>query len=73
MNITWTNCADEMPPDDDREILVKRVGHYHANSANTDQLILTPANEIGFDIDMSNLDYWQWTEFTPEKWEKLNK
>ena len=66
MQITWTTCADEMPPDNDREIIVRQVGNYHANSTNADQLILTPANEIGFDIDTSNLDYWQWILYTRE-------
>lgn len=72
MQINWTNCSDHMPPDDDREIIIRRVGNYHANSNNTNELILTPANEIGFDIDISSPDYWQWTEFTQEKLEFLS-
>ena len=63
--ITWTNCADEMPPDDETEIIIRHV--------EDKELILTPANEVFYDIDTLYKDVWEWTEFTEEKWEELNK
>jgi len=64
-NITWTNCADEMPPDDDREILIRKVGCVDS--------IQTPANEIYYDINDEELHRWEWAPYTPEAWEELNK
>lgn len=65
MQITWTNCADEMPPDGDSEIIIGRV--------DDPAVILTPANEIYYDMDSNKRNEWQWTEYTQEKWEYLNK
>ena len=65
MQITWINCADEMPPDDDSEIIIGRV--------DDPAVILTPANEIYYDMDSNKRNEWQWTPHTPEKWEYLNK
>ena len=65
MQITWTNCADAMPPDDETEIIIRHV--------EDKELILTPANEVFYDIDTLYKDVWEWTEFTEEKWEELNK
>lgn len=36
------------------------------------ELILSPANEVFYDIDTLYKDMWEWTEFTEEKWEYLN-
>ena len=63
--ITWTNCADEMPPDDNTEIIIRHI--------EDKEPILTPANEVFYDIDTLYKECWEWIEFTPEKWEKLNK
>ena len=63
MNINWTDCADEMPPDDETEIIVRHV--------EDKELILTPVNEVFYDIDTLYKDVWEWTEFTEEKWEEL--
>ena len=71
--ITWTNCADAMPPDDDREIVIQRVVDDPAIFALKGELISTPANEIWFDIDENKLDHWQWVPYTPEAWKELNK
>ncbi len=65
MNITWTNCADEMPPDDETEIIIRHV--------EDKEPILTPANEVFYDIDTLYKECWEWTEFTPEKWKHLNE
>jgi hypothetical protein len=56
--ITWTNCAEQMPPDDETEIIIRHV--------EDKELILTPANEVFYDIDTLYKECWEWTEFTPE-------
>ena len=61
--ITWTNCATQMPPDNETEIIIRHV--------EDKEPILTPANEVFYDIDTLYKECWEWTEFTPEKWEKL--
>ena len=63
--ITWTNCADEMPPDDNTEIIIRHI--------EDKEPILTPANEVFYDIDTLYKECWEWTEFTEEKWESLKK
>ncbi len=63
--IIWMNCADEMPPDDESEVIIRNI-------ENKDQ-ILTPADEIYYDIDEKELLSWQWTPYTPEQWEELSK
>jgi len=63
--IIWTNCAGQMPPDDESEIIVRHV--------EDKEPILTPSNEVFYDIDTLYKDAWEWTEFTEEKWEELNK
>ena len=63
--ITWTNCADEMPPDDNTEIIIRHI--------EDKEPILTPANEVFYDIDTLYKECWEWTEFTEEKWEELKK
>lgn len=73
MEITWTNCAEQMPPDDDREILIQRVVDDSSIFALKGELIRTPANEIWFDIDKNKLNHWEWVLCTPEIWEELNK
>jgi len=64
--ITWTNCAEQMPPDDETEILIRPIN-------DNSELILSPAIEVFYDIDAVYKDMWEWTEFTKEKWEELNK
>lgn len=59
--ITWISCAEQMPPDDIRVILVP----------------------VNFPITTTGLKYYlqggsrfrdyEWTPYTPEKWEELNK
>ena len=62
MQITWTNCAEQMPPDD-KDVICK--------SYVTDGSIkYTKVVGALFKLTTEN---WQWTEFTKEKWEALNK
>ena len=61
--ITWTNCSKQMPPDDNTEIIIRHI--------EDKEPILTPANEVFYDIDTLYKDVWEWTEFTEEKWEEL--
>lgn len=64
-SITWTNCADQMPPDDEsRYIFTNLIYNIEATP-----LIYTghSVNKLGF------LDGDAWTEYTPEKWKELSK
>lgn len=63
--ITWTNCADNIPLDD-TEIFVRNINDHC-------EFVITPANEIWYDVAEGNLSDWEWTEYTKEKWEELNK
>ena len=65
MQITWTNCSKQMPPDDNTEIIIRHI--------EDKEPILTPANEVFYDIDTLYKECWEWIEFTPEKLEELNK
>ena len=65
--ITWTNCDDEMPPDDATRV-ISAVGdskHYAVSGS------LVRAEYLRW----KNVSYVPvtWTEFTPEKWGYLNK
>lgn len=71
--ITWTNCADAMPPLTTR-IIVKSstdkafisIGHeMHERK-------LTDCKVYGTN-DMFNSYEYKWTPFTLEKWKELNK
>lgn len=61
--ITWTNCADEMPPYSRRYIILK------LESCNKLFLKIMVSDELK---EMDTTD-WQWTHYTPEKWKELNK
>lgn len=56
--ITWTNCADKMPPDDFNEIIVSACGYYTIHDG----------KDLKYWI---STDHVKWTEFTPEKWKEL--
>lgn len=61
VEITWTNCADEMPPDDYvicRSYVTNGTIKYH---------------KIRGELFNPNSGNWQWTKFTQEKWEELIK
>ena len=60
MEIIWTNCADEMPPDG---CVICRS--YVSNGAIKYHKVL---GEL-FNLTTEN---WQWTPYTPEKWKELN-
>ena len=54
-----------MPPDDDIEILIRKVDCV--------DFIQTPANEIWYDINPEGVNGWEWTPYTPEAWAELNR
>ncbi len=69
MQIKWTNCADEMPPDDKTKIIaifIPNGGHMinHGYILNNVLKIINCT---------SQKHQWKWAPFTPEKWEYLNK
>ena len=57
--INWTNCGDEMPPDGMR-VIIKAYGEYMKFNW-CSHLTRVATNRT------------RWTEYTPEKWEELNK
>lgn len=61
MQITWTNCADEMPPETTRVIL--RPKEFPIATTGLSYFLVNNTEDRRF---------WEWTEFTKEKWEKLN-
>lgn len=64
MQITWTNCADEMPPDDDTLVIIRwGVLEQHRIEPGSDSHKLLEEKEV------FNNRYW--TLYTSEKWEKL--
>lgn len=63
--ITWTNCADAMPPDD----LVEVIGRWSWN--NKPELCFVAYIKIK--ITKDDAHEYEWTRYTPEIWEELNK
>ena len=63
MKIIWHNCADKMPPDDySVAVLVKLI--------QDKDIICTESKSVNrLNVD----DGYEWTEYTKEKWEYLNK
>ena len=62
MEITWTNCAEKMPPETTRVILRRK-----------EFPIATTGLSYFLVHNTEDLRYWEWTEFTKEKWKELNK
>ena len=55
--IQWIKCSDQMPPKEDVEILIRIIG-----------MLLTPANEIWYDIDPKEINE---LLYTKENWRYL--
>jgi len=64
--ITWTNCADEMPPETQKTIF-RRVDKdkffFTKNVVDANSLIHY----------LNDIKLIQWTPYTEEKWKELNK
>lgn len=63
MKITWTNCADKMPPDDPNYLII---------FSEIDSGLFDKNNGAHMNLCRTKHLY-AWTEFTKEKWEALNK
>lgn len=63
MQITWISCAEQMPPYNRKYIILKLES--------IDRLFLKIM--VGDELNDMDITNWQWTEFTKEKWEELNK
>jgi len=61
--ITWTNCADAMPPDDELVIVRTWTGHF----IKLTKYALEPS------VNLYGAENYKWTPYTPEKWKELNK
>lgn len=62
MQITWTNCAEKMPPyDHSVAVMVRLIGDK--------DIICSESKSVNrLNVD----DGYEWTEYTKEKWEELN-
>lgn len=65
--ITWTNCADEMPPSA-MQVITDNEGYYNIITGKT--LHDTASFR---EIEQKTMSHLYWTPYTPEKWEELNK
>lgn len=60
--IIWTNCADEMPPDDANYLIIFRE---HATGLF--------AKNNGAHMQLARIkDIYEWTPYATEKWDHLN-
>ena len=50
----WYKFTDSMPPDNDNEIFIRRLG--------SSEQLLTPANEIWYDIRKNAMHEWEWAK-----------
>ena len=66
MQITWTNCAERMPPDDNTEIIVlsSADGEYHKLTG----AFLNGPLQKKYGVRLAEE---LWTLYTPEKWKEL--
>ncbi len=65
--ITWTNCVEQMPPDDENFKLIYKGFKDPITEGNT-----------GSDFNLLGREYCikfglEWTPYTEEKWEALTK
>ena len=69
MKTTWTKCSERMPPRTYKEKVILR-GHQDKNlmyMTAEDCNLLLPA------YDYEDKNNCEWTPYTPEAWEELNK
>ena len=60
--ITWTNCAEQMPPDDVVVIVKSWTGH----------LIRLTNYSLRSSTSIYGAENYWWTNFTKENWDELN-
>lgn len=60
--ITWTNCSERMPPDDNKPVIVR----------DRDGLVLKEGYIINAWKDRFDVTA-EWTPYTREAWSELNK
>jgi len=65
MNIEWTLCSERIPPDD-RDSIVK---NYDGSFIH---VVASKAHSFTVDYLLKNFAC-EWTEYTQEKWEFLNR
>lgn len=63
MQITWINCAEQMPPDDEEEIILSDGINNYVFQGYMLHISWMKAVAINH----------KWILYTPEKWEYLNK
>lgn len=68
MTITWTNCADEMPPSTLQVIVVNLEGYYKITKGKNLHDLASYR-----EIEQKTMSHLEWTPFTPEAWAELNK
>lgn len=61
--IKWTKCSEEMPPDDDTQVIIRTT---------KDHILLRKDSARCVRCYMLPIQY-EWTPYTPEAWEELNR
>lgn len=65
MNIEWTKCSEQMPPDDDNDVILHDIGYSYSIATGSDVNkwadCITPKQVM------------EWTPYTEEAWKELNK
>lgn len=68
MTITWINCSERMPPDDDTKIIV----FYAGRMIDTTSGDIMHAGKALTELTGKKLSF-EWTPYTEEAWSELNR
>ncbi len=72
MTITWTKCSERMPPDEDKNIIVRYTGQ----SLSKNKTIISAGHEVHnlFNNSVCAVkEKYEWTPYTHEFWKELNR
>lgn len=70
MTINWVKCAEQMPPVDETEIIIRRVNSTWKNGTEVYQ---TPADQLWMEVSEENIQDWEWIPLTAESIEYLKE
>ncbi len=63
MQINWIKCKEQMPPDDDSDIIVSDQGKYY----------ILPSYMISRMKSSAIMNGYEWIHYSDEAWKELNK
>ena len=70
MTISWIKCAEQMPPVDETEIVIRRVNSPWTKGIEVYQ---TPADQLWMEVSEENIQDWEWSPLTAESIEYLKE